>query len=505
MQRAWSIAAVGLSIACTESKPKTHPDATVAKAPVTAANDDANVKAFCKRCHVFPDPKNLPAMLWPKEVDKMYELAKVGPDTVGVPPRDTVKAYYTERAPKSFPLPFLKAYLSKGDIALTQRGLRPKGAPPLPGVSSTRFVKLTHKKKLDLLITDMRHGAIVLARPWAKGSPAELIGKAKHPADADVADIDGDGVLDIVVADLATFGPAETSEGRVIWLRGKRGGGFEAIELITGLGRAAAVRARDLDGDGDVDLAVGVFGYLQTGEVVVYENRGGRNPAFIRHQLDARPGTTEVAIVDVDGDGKLDVVAPVSQHFEEVVAYLQRDGMRWEAKVLYQAPNPDWGLTRIMPIDLDGDGDQDIMVTNGDVMDTSIPKPFHGVRWLENKGRYPFESHLLTAFPGVHGIGAGDLDGDGDLDLAASAFVPAPTEAVRKPMGYRAVIWLEQIAAGKFVPHKLRDVRADHPSLDIADYDADGDPDLVVGNFVIGPTEAEGVLDYAIIWDNQRK
>lgn len=503
--RAWALV-VALITACTEpappkKTPTAEPDATTTS-DATTATTAADVGEFCKSCHRFPEPEILPTVVWDKVIDRMFEISGIEPGTPDAPTIAEVKAYYQAHAPKDYPLPWLKAYLSRGDLKLAAKGLRPKGAPPVPGVSSTRFVRLRDRKRLDLLITDMRHGAVVLQRPYLPGAPARRIGQAKHPAHAEVIDFDGDGHLDVLVAELGTFGPSETDQGKVIWLRGGKGGRFTQRDLITGLGRVADVRAADLDGDGDVDLAVGVFGFMHTGEVVVYENTG--DGKLVRHQLDPRSGTTQLAIADLDGDGRLDIVAAVSQQYEEVALYLNRGAMEFEAQVLFAGPHPDWGMTRLLTVDLDGDGDVDVITLNGDVMDTSIPKPFHGIRWIENRGAGRYTVRELSPLPGAHGIGAGDLDGDGDIDLVASSFVPAPTATVRKPMGYRAIIWLEQIAKGKFVVHSLEDVRADHPVLDVADYDADGDPDIVVGNFVIGPTETEGVTDWAVLFDNRR-
>ena len=89
-----------------------------------------------------------------------------------------------------------------------------------------------------------------------------------------------------------------------------------------------------------------------------------------------------------------------------------------------------------------------------------------------------------------------DLDGDGDLDVVACTFVPAAPEkgpaALPDPA---SLVWLEQTEAGRFTRHTLERAGR-HVSLDTADYDRDGDVDLVVGSFQGGGAVALEV------WEN---
>ena len=124
-------------------------------------------------------------------------------------------------------------------------------------------------------------------------------------------------------------------------------------------------------------------------------------------------------------------------------------------------------------VDLDEDGDHDVLGTNGDMFDDDILKPYHGVQWLENKGGLRFEARPLARLAGAHRAAAGDLDGDGDLDIVASAFtgVVAGKAAEALP----ALVWLEQVKPGRFARHTIAAGPPLQSTLDLGDVDGDGD------------------------------
>ena len=102
--------------------------------------------------------------------------------------------------------------------------------------------------------------------------------------------------------------------GQVVWLE-KTDDGYRRHLLLDGVRRVADTQAGDLDGDGDIDLAVAVFGYAR-GEVLWLENDGEQS--FLKHTLLKAPGAIHVPLADFDDDGDLDIVAVVSQDEEEI-------------------------------------------------------------------------------------------------------------------------------------------------------------------------------------------
>jgi hypothetical protein len=178
------------------------------------------------------------------------------------------------------------------------------------------------------------------------------------------------------------------------------------------------VRAADFDGDGKLDLAVGQFGYDE-GEVRWMRNLGDWR--FESHILLSLAGTVNVCPADLTGDGKVDFVALVSQQWEEVYLF-ENDGRgNFSSRVIFGSTNEDFGSSGLVLCDLNRDGREDLLYTNGDGFDYAQPgsRPWHGVQWLENRGGGFFRPHRIGGFEGAYSPVGVDFDDDGDMDVVA--------------------------------------------------------------------------------------
>ena len=462
-------------------------------APAQAASsDEAGVRAVCGVCHAVPPPDVLPRAAWRDEFVRMMfirenRLPPVGRGTpqVELPPdMQAVLSYYTSRAPERLPPPEPWPAASESPLRFTRRGMTMTEMAGTPAVSNIRLVDLDGDKKLDVLGADMRQGVVFSGHPDKADSPLTPIASIPHPSHVSLADVDKDGVMDLLVSDLGTFYPEDHNKGAVVWLRGTGGGKYSAFWL-DGWPRVADVEAADFGGHGWNDLVVAAFGWRRTGRIAIMENRttNPRQPSFIEHVIDPRTGAIHVIPADLNHDGKMDFVAVLAQEHEVVVAYINQGDFKFEQKVIYQAPHPNWGSTGIELVDLDKDGDLDVLYTHGDTFDDGIVKPYHGIQWLENKGTYPFTEHPIATMAGVHRAQAVDLDGDGDLDIVACALLAGGSDVDEATLP--ALVWLEQTKPGAFARHTIEMGVPRHATLDVGDIDGDGIPDIVTGTFSI--------------------
>jgi len=451
---------------------------------------ERTIERFCSTCHVLPPADCEPRSLWAEKIQEMFAYAGSGQawPTAEMPTLQEATAYWASRAPEQLELPQETTGSPPSPLPFERHPIRLAGIPGAPAVSNVSFVQLADDGPTQLLISDMRHGVVLLWTPSRPEEPAKIIGRVPHPSRAHVVDLDGDGIRDILVANLGVFWNVDTDQGSVVWLRGLGDDEFRSHVLVGGISRVSDVRAADFDGDGDLDIVAAVFGNFTTGMILYLENHTEdySEPDFEPISLDGHTGTSDIHVLDLNRGGRPDFMALQSQQHEQVLAFLNAGRGRFHREVIYQAPHPRWGSTGIRLVDLDGDGDVDVLLNHGDsVQVPPVLRPYHGFGWLENQGEFPFIYHRLAHLPGAHTAQTADLDGDGDLDLVSSVFIPAYDSAWPSARQLETVIWLEQTEPGRYQRYVLETGCARYPCLDLGDWDDDGDVDIVLGNFVL--------------------
>jgi hypothetical protein len=452
---------------------------------------------LCSACHAYPPPDSFPRWAWPKEVAQGYAFAQEFRPDLQRPPIAEVINYYQALAPEQLALPAIDESATPAPVRFRPVGDGQGG--PEPAVSNVNLVHLFDPRRPEILACDMRANVVKLLKPYESAPAWQVLAQVPHPVHTEVVDLDGDGIKDILVACLGEFLPTDKRCGKVVWLRGDRAGTFTPITLLEGVGRVADVQVADFNGDGKPDLVVAVFGWRRVGEILVLENRttDWDRPRFVPHVIDPRHGSIHVPVADLNGDGKPDFVALISQEHETVVAFLNEGDFHFRPEVIYTGPHPAVGSSGIQLVDLDGDGDLDVLYTSGDSVDNNLIRPEHGVHWLENRGGYPFVAHRLTTLYGAHRAVAGDFTGRGRKDVVAVSFLPRRVFPSQGDIA--SVVLLEQVEPGRFVRHCLERGACDHVTCAAGDVFGTGRTDFVTGNFTLGTTATDSIT----IWRNQ--
>ncbi|MEP1096343.1 MAG: LamG-like jellyroll fold domain-containing protein [Cyclobacteriaceae bacterium] len=225
---------------------------------------------------------------------------------------------------------------------------------------------------------------------------------------------------------------------------------------------AFGVFPADVDGDGDMD-AIGSA--ATDDEILWFENDGSQNFTE-RIVASSSNGPSGVNSSDLDSDGDMDILA-TSQATSSVL-WFENDGNQnfTERVVSSTAGTP----SQVYTVDMDGDGDQDVLSTS-----YGPTGPTNGrLTWHENDGSENFTDHVI---PGINGTGAYpiDVDEDGDMDIVATSSVAAFTTVF-----INKLLWLENDGNQNFTEHLISDVSLRQEDTYATDMDGDGDVDILM-------------------------
>lgn len=485
---------LAVSTGCDRSTEAPDP-ATQHHAAVFSAAPPTEVVAFCGNCHKTPSPKLFPKDAWQKEVKRGFDFYTESRRTdLQIPGMNGVVAWYRSQAPDV--LQEMHSLPESSGSVLFEKQSIPSPPNISPMVSQVTWDSRSPRLTPELRLTDMGSGHVCEIQFGEKLQHRQIL-QAANPACSITADLNNDGIADLLIADLGSQGPADHEKGALLYLQGApEGSAIEpakaSVRLLENVGRIAHVDAADFDGDGDLDLVVAEFGWQKSGSILLLENVSHRQAdgqflvvsnSFKPHCIDSRHGTIHVPVCDLNGDGIPDFVALVSQEHETIDAYLGNGDLTFRKETLNPAEDPSFGSCGIELVDIEQDGDLDVVYCNGDNLDALLIKDYHGVKLLINEGTFPFRSMNILSLAGASATATADFDGDGDLDIAVTGFLPPQLHEQLSLPTYDSLCWLEQTGPGVFLPHSIEKSLTGHLSITVGDFNNDKAVDIAVGNF----------------------
>jgi hypothetical protein len=440
---------------------------------------------YCSSCHVYPEPGLLARDIWTNGVlpemglrlgigdknvlltrmsFKQYDhLIRLGlyPDTPRIPIKDWLKivSYYREHAPDQSPAQAKKdpVHHGAGNFSLLQI---PSDSAQIGQTTLTRFLPSRKEiwlgsKQNDLVIFDM-----ALHKKATFRTPSPIVDVLEQK--------------ETLFLGIGNMLQTEDRNGRLFSMDDNDN---HAKTIQYSLHRPVQMARADLDNDGKEDLLILEFGF-ETGQVRWLNGKTGAMDT-----LSTQAGARNVIIRDLNHDGLPDLYILFTQAREQVSLFMNMGGGKFKESILLQFP-PVYGSSFMELADMNGDGHEDLVITNGDNADYSqSPKFYHGIRIYLNDGQGGFSEKWFYPVHGATKTIVQDFDNDGDPDMAMIAFFSGKGEG-------ESFLYFENTGKMQF---KVSDLGVPEGSwfvMESDDMDRDGDMDIILGNFQFGLEKA---------------
>jgi hypothetical protein len=247
----------------------------------------------------------------------------------------------------------------------------------------------------------------------------------------------------------------------------------QLVTIIDSLQRPVNLNIADLNQDGIDDYIICNYGN-KIGHLSWYNGKTHKG-----NILSHSPGSRITIVKDMNNDGKPDIIALFAQARERISIFYNQGQGNFQEEIVQSFP-PVYGSSYIDIVDMNNDGKLDILYANGDNGDYSITlKNYHGVRIFTNDGQNQFKETYFYPMYGASQVIARDFDGDGDRDLAAIAFFQD-----EKDKSNESFIFFENKGNNVFNPSTFANTtQGKWLVMDVADMDGDGREDIVLGSF----------------------
>ena len=304
---------------------------------------------------------------------------------------------------------------------------------------------------------------------------ADIATSADGAHDVYIADMDNDGDLDIVSASI--------HDDTIAWYEndGAVNPSWTASDIATNADYALGVHVADMDSDGDMDI-VSVSQLDDT--IAWYKNNGAPNPTWTAADIaTSADGATSIDIADIDGDGDLDIIS--SSELDDTIAWYESDVASNNDTAIMAQVGDDYASTSgtltfsagetsktfnvIISEDLIPENNETIQLTLSNPSNTTISDATGAVVITDDDGIKWDTNTLTTSADGAYDVHVADMDSDGDMDIVASSIHDDTIRWFENNGNINPTFTVATIATN-----------ADHVrEITVADMDNDGDLDIL--------------------------
>jgi hypothetical protein len=314
---------------------------------------------------------------------------------------------------------------------------------------------------------------------WEDATDATIGTTGEWTNKVELADINGDGLVDILFANGGDYETPGTPEPSRVFLNQGPGQMFkEVTESVFGPGGmlARVIKVQDVNNDGQADIMVGTT-YQTQSRLYLGDGQGAFTEVTETHLPQLKASIGDLEFGDVDGDGDLDMVladwgagSPMSNSGGRTMLWLNDGEGRFTDVTEAQMPDIlvkfSWDLEFV---DVDNNYDLDILVSC---------KRCTGSFLFTNDGRGTFgdRSDWLPQFTNNYEFEAMDVDGNGYLDVVT----------INDAEHFREHLFLNtgqgyEPATAEFWPLEANPSYDDNMVI-FLDFDSDGDADFLIAS-----------------------